>query len=323
MDVEAAVRYPLRGDDATRNLLIGGGLLLLGGIVSIVALLLSFLFIGIFLFPFALVPQVLVQGYLVRVLRSTVAGGSEPPAFDEWGDLAVDGVRFVVVSVVYSLPVVVVSVLLAVVLVGATTLGAGAGPDQAGAAGVVVLLVGGVGGLLVVLLTLALLYLAPAGLCAMVQEDELSAAFDLDRLRRVGRDRDYAVAWGIGTAVMLVGNSVGQMLMVLLVGFPVVFGSQVAGFRLFALGYADALDLDRAGGGSSDDRPSTGPAAGGRDATPTPASGGAGEPPASSSESTAGSTGGSAAGSTGEAAAAESPSEPTDGRSSDDSATRG
>lgn len=269
MDVEAAVRYPLDSDDAIRTILIGGGLLLLGGIVSIVALILSFLFIGIFLFPLAFVPQVLVQGYLVRVLRSTVRGEAEPPTFDEWGEIAVDGIKFIVVSVLYSLPVVVVGVLAGVVLFGVTVIGFGAAPDQAGATSIGVLLVTAVAGSLIAVLVLAVLYLVPAGLCAMVHEDDLVAAFDLERLRRVGRTRDYAVGWGVAAAVMLVGNAVGNTLTLLLVGFPILFASQVVGFRLFALGYVDALDLDTGGSTPSDttgDAP-TPPSAGAVDTT--------------------------------------------------------
>jgi hypothetical protein len=256
MDVEDAVRYPLAGEDAAVTLLIGGGLLLLATLINFVAAILLFLFVGALLFPLALVPQVLVQGYLVRVLRSTVDGGAEPPVFDEWVDLGVDGLRLVLVAVVYSFPLVVVGVLLTAVFVGASV---AAGGSDAGTASAVLILVTVVGGLLVLLLTLLVAYFAPVGLCAMVHENDVWAAFDVDRLRRVGLDRDYAVAWAIGAAVMVVGGTLAQMLFVLLVGFPIAFAAQVAGFRLFALGYVAALDLDTDEGTGANDR-STGPA---------------------------------------------------------------
>lgn len=256
MDVEAAIRYPLNGEDGTRNVLIGGGLLLLGVLINFVAFLLLVVFVGALLFPLALIPQILVQGYLVRVLRSTVAGGTEPPAFDDPTDLGLDGLKLVAVATVYSIPVVVVAGVLTAVLVGVSVLGTD--PEAVGAASGVALAVAAVGGVLAFVLLAAIFYLVPIGLCAMVHEGEVRAAFDLGRLRRVGTDRDYAVAWGIGAAVMTVGGGIGQMLFVLLVGFPIAFAAQVAGFRLFALGYAEALDLDGSGPGSatpsSDDR---------------------------------------------------------------------
>lgn len=75
-----ALRFPIAGDSALKNLLIGGVLGLLG---------------------FLLVPAFFVQGYLVRVLRVAVDGGDEPPVFDEWGDLLVDGLKLFVVTLAY------------------------------------------------------------------------------------------------------------------------------------------------------------------------------------------------------------------------------
>jgi hypothetical protein len=111
-------------------------------------------------------------------------------------------------------------------------------------------------------LSLAALYVAPIGLCGMVHDDALGGAFDPDRLREVGTSREYAVAWLAGGAILVVGGGAAQLLVFLLIGFPLVFVVQVLSFRIFARGYADALGLDVApAGADASDLGSPAPAA--------------------------------------------------------------
>jgi len=49
-----------------------------------------------------------VYGHYVRELRSVIAGGDEPPEFEDWGDLLADGVKLFVVTLVYVVPAVLV-----------------------------------------------------------------------------------------------------------------------------------------------------------------------------------------------------------------------
>ena len=242
--------YPLRGDDALVTMLIGGGLALAAAAISIVGSVLTFVLIGFLLLPFAFVPQILVQGYLFRVLGTTLDGDAEPPVWEDWEDLFVDGLKLVAVVIAYTLPVVVVSGVLFVAVFVVSSVGAGAGGDAGGALAGVGLVVGLVLGLLTVVLGLGVFYVLPIGLCGMAQDDALGGAFDLGRLREVGTSREYAVAWAVGAAVFVVGGGVAQFLFVLLVGFPLRFATQALGFRYFARGYADALGVDVAPAGA-------------------------------------------------------------------------
>jgi ABC-type glycerol-3-phosphate transport system permease component len=232
-------------------MLIGGALAFLAVLINLVGSVLAVVLIGFLILPFALVPQILTQGYLVRVLDDTLDGGVDPPVWEEWTDVFVDGLKFVVVSIVYSLPVVVVSVVLVLLFAFGTSVGAGVGGDGGGAIAGLSVLLALVLGLVVLVLALAVFYVLPIGICGMAQDDAVGGAFDVDRIRTVATTREYAVAWGAGAVTLVVGGGVAQFLIFLLVGFPLLFAVQVLAFRFFARGYADALDLDVAPAGAS------------------------------------------------------------------------
>jgi hypothetical protein len=264
--------YPTRGPDALKTMLIGGALLFAAVVINFVGSLLLIVLVGLLILPFALVPQILTQGYLVRVLDSTVDGGVDPPVWEEWADTFVDGLKLVLVAIVYAVPTVVLGVVTFAVLFATTSVGAGAGGNAGNALAGVSVVLALVLGLAVLVLSLATFYLLPVGLCGMVHDGAVGGAFDLDRLRTVATSREYAVAWLAGAAVIVVGGGVAQFLAVLLVGFPLLFAAQVLGFRYFARGYADALGLDVAPPGAT-------PSPGGPDGTtavtdPDPLAGG-------------------------------------------------
>lgn len=72
-----AVRYP--SQDWKKVLILG------------VFALLSYVIIGIFFVP----------GYILRVLRATLAGSDELPEFDDWGEMVIDSLKVIVVSIIY------------------------------------------------------------------------------------------------------------------------------------------------------------------------------------------------------------------------------
>jgi len=79
-------RYPFQSPDWQSRYWIGVGLFFLGFIIPIVPLL----FVG---------------GYLMRVLRSRIREEELTlPAWDDWGNLALDGLRQMVVTFVFLLP---------------------------------------------------------------------------------------------------------------------------------------------------------------------------------------------------------------------------
>ena len=80
--IEEALRYPMNHDNWIVTVLIGGALSL---------------------FSFLIVPILIVYGYLLRVIRTSIDGQSEPPVFEDWGELIVEGFKAAVIVFVYML----------------------------------------------------------------------------------------------------------------------------------------------------------------------------------------------------------------------------
>ncbi len=221
-----ALSYPRRDDDWLRTLLIGGVLLVLSPLV---------------------LPALVVQGYLVRVLRGVIDGEVEPPVFDEWVEMLIDGLKLVVIQFVYGL------IPGALAVVGSLVAGFGAfAASQGGRAGAglgagVGLFVGLIF-LLVFLLALLVAFLTPAAVANFAREDDLMAAFDFGTVREVVTSRAYLVAVLYALAVGIVIAVVGVILSITVVGVLllvfVAFYGQVAIYYLVARGYTEALGID-------------------------------------------------------------------------------
>lgn len=223
--LEDALEYPRRDDDWLTTVLIGGAMVLFG---------------------FLLIPAIVVQGYYLRVL----AGRDDPPAFDDWAELFVDGLKSFVVMFVYGLvPMLVGMVVPAVVGTFVLSMGSAAGSNgAAGGLGVFAALLALV---LVPLLLLAIfagVYLGPAGLALLAREGRIGAAFEWSQLKRVAFTKTYFVGWLLAAVVLLVGGMVAGILSLLLVGFFVSFFVNVVAYRVLGTSVEDALG---AGGASA------------------------------------------------------------------------
>jgi hypothetical protein len=222
--LEDGLSYPLAGDSALGRIVIGS-LLLFGS--------------------FLVVPLILLFGYLVRVLGTTARGDPEPPAFDDWGEMFVDGLKGVAVTLVYGIvPFVLIGVSVAIALGGA-----GSGSDAA--AGIL----GGIGLLGVLLSSVALFllyYLVPAALTKMAVEDSVGAAFAVGDLTDVLLSVDYLVAWLVPFVIAFVVQAVTTVLVLVTFGLgallvpPIQFYVNVAVFYMFgrAFGRVTGTDTD-------------------------------------------------------------------------------
>lgn len=259
VDYGDLVDYPIRGSDPLSVFLVMTGPPVVLGIFGVVVALLSFLipFVGIvnlLLYPLAMAVGVLWLGYFVRVVRSTYRGESDPPRLGEWGPLLKDGLFGAGIYLVYLLPLFALAVVGVVAVVGLLG-GIGAvGGESAGAAL-------GLLGLLLMLVLSALYfayvvvmgYLFPISLCSYADTGEVSDAFSVERMRRVGLNADYAVPWVLVAGAAFLVQSVVQLLSVVLVGYllvpllPVVFFYLgVASFYAFAQVYDEAVPASAA-----------------------------------------------------------------------------
>ncbi len=55
------------------------------------------------LFSILIIPFFIILGYTLRVIRKSIEGETEPPAFDELGAMIVDGLKYLVAMIVYLL----------------------------------------------------------------------------------------------------------------------------------------------------------------------------------------------------------------------------
>ncbi|MBP1986950.1 DUF4013 domain-containing protein [Halolamina salifodinae] len=194
------------------------------------------------------------MGYLVWVLGGAARGEAEPPAFENWGEMIVDGLKATAVSLIYGIiPFVLIIVSIFVAGSGSTT-----GSDSAAG------LLGGVGllGFLVSLVAMFLLYyLIPAALTNMALENEFSAAFDFGTIKQVIFSGDYLIAWLIpfvlaagvqillsAVSLVLVLSVVGILALplVILIGPFIQFYVQVAAFYMFGVAFGRVVDTDSA-----------------------------------------------------------------------------
>mgnify|MGYP000035350984 CR=1 FL=1 len=167
----------------------------IGGILSLLSVL--------------VVPTFLVLGYLVRVVRGTMHGDDHPPAFDEWGDLLVDGVKAFAVAFVYAL----VPGIIAGVAIGGSVLSfvVGGGTESSSLLGLGMLGIL-VGSLLAFVLGLLAAYVIPAAIAALAETDRIGAAFSLGELRPVLTSGTYATAWITGVAILFAAGLIAGVL---------------------------------------------------------------------------------------------------------------
>jgi hypothetical protein len=215
--IDEAFTYPTNRDDWLMTVLIGGVLSFLG---------------------FLLLPMFIVYGYVVQVIRGTIDGDEDPPVFEEWGDLFVEGLQAWLIGLVYMIiPLVVGGILVGGSMIAMVTGGrAGAGIGAAGFLG---------GFLLTAVLMLVFGYLAVAAIVHFARAERFGAAFDIDAVRTLAMDADFAVAWVLSLVGLLVAGVIAGIPLVgwLVAPFAYFYALVVAG-RLWAGGYREATDAD-------------------------------------------------------------------------------
>ena len=216
--IEDAVTYPTENDEWLKIILIGGVLTVFG---------------------FLIVPMLPVYGYIVRTLRHRLDGQPEPPSFEDWGSLFVDGLQAWIIGIIYLLiPLVVGSV-----TVGGSIAAMATGSRAGSAAGVA----GLIGGFLVTfVLALVFGYFAVVAVVNFAREDRFGAAFDIDTIRAVALDREYAIPWGVSVVVFIVAGVIASVLNIIpflgfVVGTFVFFYAQIVAAYLWADGFTAAL----------------------------------------------------------------------------------
>lgn len=61
---------------------------------------------------FLIIPAFLVVGYFFRIIKATIAGSDELPEFEDWGEMIVDGLKLLIVGIIYAIPIFIISAIL-------------------------------------------------------------------------------------------------------------------------------------------------------------------------------------------------------------------
>ena len=188
-------RFPFQGPNWRSRFIVGIALIFAGFLVPIV-------------------PGIFVYGYLLRVMGRALKGESvDLPAWEDWGRLAIDGLRGMVINLVYLLPAMIVffggmalyftSSVFFPLLMGTA--------EEAGevALGAPFLLLASMAIMFLSMFIGSVLFVAgaiplPVATAHFVVQDKLSAAFDMREwwpLLQVNK-LGYFIAWVVGTGLM-------------------------------------------------------------------------------------------------------------------------
>lgn len=219
VDLEWLAKYPMESDDWIVTVAIGG-----------IMLILSFL----------VIPILAVWGYLVRAIRAGMEGAEEPPVFDDWGDLMMEGLVAGIIGLIYQIiPGIVFGVFvlgsLAAMLSGSD---AGAGAGFLGLFG---------GFFLWWVLAIIFGYVGFAGVANYAKEGDFGAGFDFGVIKEVATSREYMMAWVYVIVLNIVVGIITGILNIIpflgaLVGLFVSFYALIIAGWLWGDGFATAVE---------------------------------------------------------------------------------
>lgn len=197
-----AISYPTQREDWIEIILIGGILFIISAVP----------FLG-------LIGTSILAGYYVRVLRSTATDEEVLPIFDEWAELFIDGLKYIAISLIYSLIPFILTLLVLLIL----------GIDPI------------ISMLVAYLPELVAVYLLPAALTNFALTDSVDAAFDISTITDAAFTSEYfvAIVFSIFTGIIL--GLIGGLFTVVLVGFGVLFYMAIVVHYLVARGCGSTL----------------------------------------------------------------------------------
>lgn len=190
MDIARSFTFVFEDEDWVVKVLIAAGILLVG-----------LLFSWLFLIPL-IAAIALLTGYSLEIIRRVIQGHPQPlPEWDNWGELIADGLKGMVIVLVYALPILVISICLGV----STGLLSDSSPSLQELAGLLGLFMS----CFDLLGAIAMSLLLPVAISFYVAEGELRAAFNFGRV--LAFFRDHVSLYLITFLMTWVANVVGNL----------------------------------------------------------------------------------------------------------------
>ncbi len=174
--------------------------------------------------PFV-IGSVFIAGYAVAVAQNTMRQTS--PLLPEWDDLPgifVEGLKGLAISLAHKLPVILLSVLMVLAIVGGALIqrDGGALSERLVYYGLPAIFGGG---FLIFVLSLAVIFYVPAAFVRFIQTDRLGAAFDV--MANIAFIREQGSTYLTGILAIVIAGFIGQLgVLVFCIGaFPAMFWS--------------------------------------------------------------------------------------------------
>jgi hypothetical protein len=186
MDIGKSFTFVFEDDQWITKILVAAAILVLG-----------VLFSWVLLIPLILA-LALLTGYGVEVMRMVLHGEVDRlPEWDNWGELIVDGLKVIVIGIVYALPIIIVSICLGLPI-GAL------GENAQSLSSLFSVLLSCLSLLWAIVVSLAL----PAAIAFWLKADDLSAAFRFGEVIAFVRDNlsTYVITFLMSWVANFVGN---------------------------------------------------------------------------------------------------------------------
>ncbi len=207
-----------------------------------------------------IIPTLFVLGYIVRLMRHTIdTGEAALPEWDDWGDLVLKGIYYLIVFLVYILPGLVLLASAAMTFFAGVAVSGWSGADGLahgarpwfGTFGAFSTIMAISMFLLSLIALLAGWLAAPIAVARLAATDNLGAAFELDQVWRIIRIQlgDFAVVWAVslglsyamGIVLAIMYYTVCLCLLIPFVSAPFSFYKRVFRMTLFAQIYRGSL----------------------------------------------------------------------------------
>lgn len=236
-----ALGYPTRPPEGGRSVIIGG-------------LLLFFITAGLgiaslgapygYLAAVAVIPWLLVRGYYVRVIRTTIgAERPTPPRFDDIRQAFADGLIAAGIAVAYLFPAAVVLGPLVTVRALGTDLSDLLSARLPETAMAVVVAVIGLFAVVAFMYLIGALYVLPVAVARFAHSGRWQSAFEFRNVIDGAITEDYAIAWGISVILQVTLLPFAYLLRVVLIGFFFHFIVAIGVRYCYGQGVGAALDL--------------------------------------------------------------------------------
>ena len=190
-NLKAYFTFPLKGKAAGNRLLVGLALMIASMIIPVI-------------------PALPVLGYYYRMMQRKIRDNQlEMPAWDEWGQLFIDGLKFMVVNIVYTLPATIVyfaGFTLYFVAMMSMAFSGGRAESEMVCVPLLGMAILFLSMFVAILLALAGGIPLPFAVSHAIARDRLSAAFELGTITRLIRRKtsDYLVAFIVLTGLVIV-----------------------------------------------------------------------------------------------------------------------